>query len=55
MMITKSSFVCPNCHALYRVVRVEADPEMVEREITCRAVSSGQPVPADDLKTVPKG
>jgi hypothetical protein len=48
MMITKSSFVCPNCHALYRVVRVEADPEMVEREITCRAC--GGPFPAREGK-----
>ena len=32
-----SSFYCPNCNALYRVVEVEPGPETVDREITCRS------------------
>ena len=31
-----SSFHCPNCNALYQVVKVDAGPETVDREITCR-------------------
>jgi len=30
-------FYCPNCDALYQVAKVEAGPETVHREITCRA------------------
>jgi hypothetical protein len=30
-------FTCPNCDALYQVVKVEAGPETDNREITCRA------------------
>jgi hypothetical protein len=30
------SFHCPNCNALYRVVKVEAGPETPDAEITCR-------------------
>src|SRR5271155_594708 len=30
-------FNCPNCNALYQVVKAEAGPETVDREITCRA------------------
>jgi hypothetical protein len=30
-------FHCPNCNALYQVVKTEAGPETVDREITCRA------------------
>ena len=33
----KPSFSCPHCNALYHVVRGEAGPETVYREITCRA------------------
>jgi transcription elongation factor Elf1 len=29
-------FTCPNCNALYQVVKVEAGPETDNREITCR-------------------
>jgi hypothetical protein len=32
-----NSFTCPNCNALYQVVKVEAGPETDDREITCRA------------------
>ena len=31
-----SSFLCPNCSALYRVVEVEVGPDTVDLEITCR-------------------
>ena len=31
-----SAFECSNCKAKYKLVRVEADPEFVDRQITCR-------------------
>jgi hypothetical protein len=31
------SFTCPNCQALYYIVKVEAGPETDSREIVCRA------------------
>jgi hypothetical protein len=34
------SFTCPNCNALYRLVRQEAGPETINREVTCRAWTS---------------
>ena len=37
-----SSFHCPTCNALYRVVEVERGPETVDREIMCR--SCGTPL-----------
>ena len=30
-----SQYQCPNCDAQYQVVRVEAEPVTVERELTC--------------------
>jgi hypothetical protein len=39
----KPWFYCPHCNALYDVVRGEAGPETVYREITCRAC--GGPLP----------
>ena len=30
------AFTCPNCQALYQVVKVEAGPETDNRELTCR-------------------
>jgi len=32
-----NTFVCPNCQALYQIVKVEAGPETDSREIVCRA------------------
>jgi hypothetical protein len=32
-----STFTCPNCQALYHVVKMEAGPETVDRTLTCRA------------------
>jgi hypothetical protein len=29
-------FTCPNCHAFYQVVKVEAGPETKGHEIACR-------------------
>jgi predicted RNA-binding Zn-ribbon protein involved in translation (DUF1610 family) len=29
-------FNCPNCNALYQIVKVEAGPETVDTQITCR-------------------
>lgn len=29
-------FNCPNCSALYQIIKIEAGPETVDREITCR-------------------
>jgi hypothetical protein len=33
----KQSFTCPNCKALYQLVKVEAGPETVDRQLACRA------------------
>ena len=33
----RNSFVCPNCDALYKLVKVEAGPETVVREVACRS------------------
>ena len=40
-------FNCPNCNALYQLVKAEAEPETNNRrEITCRAC--GGPLPGRD-------
>ena len=31
-----NSFTCRNCQALYQVVKVEAGPETVFQDVTCR-------------------
>jgi hypothetical protein len=36
-------FVCPNCNSLYELVKVEAGPETVHREVACR--SCEEPLP----------
>ena len=33
---TKPFFKCPNCEALYQVIRAEAGPESADGEIACR-------------------
>jgi hypothetical protein len=43
IMTDKPSFHCPNCNALYQVVKVEAGPETAYRAINCRAC--GAPLP----------
>jgi hypothetical protein len=47
-----NSFTCPNCNALYQLVRVEAGPETVVRGPTCRDCAA--PFPARDGKFVLK-
>jgi hypothetical protein len=37
------SFTCPNCEALYEIVKVEAGPETIFSAVTCRVC--GAPVP----------
>jgi predicted Zn finger-like uncharacterized protein len=36
-------FNCPNCNALYQIVKVEAGPETVDLEVVCRIC--GAPFP----------
>jgi predicted Zn finger-like uncharacterized protein len=50
MATGKPSFHCPNCNALYQVVKSEAGPETVDREITCR--SCGGPFPRREGKFI---
>jgi hypothetical protein len=38
-----NSFTCPNCQALYHLVKVERGPETVDGDVTCR--SCGAPLP----------
>jgi hypothetical protein len=52
MATGKPSFHCPNCNALYQVVKVEAGPETGYRAITCRAC--GAPLPPREGKFVVK-
>jgi hypothetical protein len=47
-----ASFTCPNCHALYDLVKVEAGPETTLRELTC--LSCGGPFAAREGKFVLK-
>ena len=48
----RASFTCPNCQALYEVVKVEAGPETTLREVTC--LSCGGPLLAREGKFVLK-
>ena len=32
-----NTYTCPNCRALYQIVKMEAGPETDSREIVCRA------------------
>jgi hypothetical protein len=43
IMAVKTSFTCPTCNALYQMVRQEAGPETVKREITCRVCGGSLP------------
>jgi hypothetical protein len=47
-----NTFTCPNCNALYQLVKVEAGPDTTDREITCRACSA--PLAARDGEFVLK-
>ena len=46
------SFHCPNCYALYKVVKVEAGPETPDVEIACR--NCGGPLTAREGNLVLK-
>jgi hypothetical protein len=52
MAAGKPFFKCPNCEALYHIVKVEAGPQSADREITCRAC--GGPLPGREAKFVMK-
>jgi predicted Zn finger-like uncharacterized protein len=47
-----NSFTCPNCQALYQIVKVEAGPETALREVTC--LSCGGPLLAREGKFILK-
>jgi predicted Zn finger-like uncharacterized protein len=49
-MAGRRSFTCPNCQALYDVVKVEAGSETTLREVTC--LSCGGPLLAREGKFV---
>jgi hypothetical protein len=51
-MTDKVLFHCPNCNALYQVVKVEAGPETTARQITCRPC--GAPLPSRHGKFIMK-
>jgi hypothetical protein len=46
------SFSCPNCQALYQIVKVEAGPESVSDEVPCRVC--GAPLAGREGKFVLK-
>jgi hypothetical protein len=48
----RPAFNCPNCNALYQVLKVEAGPETVNRQATCR--TCGGPLPGREGKFVIK-
>ena len=52
MTTGKPSFHCPNCNALYQVVKVEAGPKTAYRAINRRAC--GAPLPPREGKFVVK-
>jgi len=47
-----NTITCPNCNALYEVVKVETGPEAADREIACRVC--GDPLAARDGEFVLK-
>ena len=50
MPTDKPFYFCPNCNALYEIVKVKAGPESEHRRITCQVCSA--PFPARDGKFV---
>jgi predicted Zn finger-like uncharacterized protein len=36
-------FTCPHCDALYQIVKSEAGPESVNREVACRSCDAPMP------------
>jgi hypothetical protein len=51
-IMARLAFTCPNCKALYEVVKVEAGPETFNRDITCQVC--GSPVSGREGKFVLK-
>ena len=49
---TTTQFNCLDCNALYHLIKVEAGPETVDRELNCR--TCGAPLPARDGQFVLK-
>jgi len=47
-----ANFKCPNCDALYELVKVEPGPETVDRKITCK--ECGGPLPGREGRFVCK-
>lgn len=45
-------FNCPNCNALYQIIKAEAGPESVDREVACRVCVG--PLPGREGKFVVK-
>jgi hypothetical protein len=41
-----SRFICPSCTVEYRIIRIAADPTIIDQEITCR--SCGGPLQGRD-------
>jgi hypothetical protein len=50
--IPASIFHCPNCNAEYQLVKVEAPPNMAERQLTC--LKCGGPLNAREGRFVLK-
>ena len=48
----RQSFACPNCNSLYELIKVEAGPETVHREVACRSCEA--PLPGMEGKFVLK-
>ena len=48
----RHSFACPNCNSLYELIKVEAGPETVHREVACRSCEA--PLPGIEGKFVLK-
>ncbi len=46
MVVKNTTFTCPNCSALYHVIKADAEPETTGREIACCVC--GGPLPAHD-------
>jgi ssDNA-binding Zn-finger/Zn-ribbon topoisomerase 1 len=40
IMAREHAVKCPNCKALYQLVKVEAGPETIDREIACQVCGS---------------
>ena len=46
------NFTCPNCNALYQIIKAEVGPETTERDIACRIC--GGPLPGREGQFVLK-